>query len=83
LIYNIQYKSTVQKDLKRLPKSEVIKILNQIEDVLSKDAGKFPVLKGEFKVLRKFRVGNYRVIYTLLKSEVSVMRISHRKEVYK
>lgn len=83
MIYNIQYKSTVQKDLKRLPKSEVIKILNQIEDVLSKDAGKFPVLKGEFKVLRKFRVGNYRVIYTLLKSEVSVMRISHRKEVYK
>ncbi len=83
MIYNIQYKSTVQKDLKRLPKSEVIKILNQIEDVLSKDAGKFPVLKGEFKGLRKFRVGNYRVIYTLLKSEVSVMRISHRKEVYK
>lgn len=83
MVYNIQYKSSVQKELKKLSKIEANKILNQIEYILSKDANKFPVLKGEFKGLRKFRVGNYRVIYTLSKNEVIVLSVGHRKDEYK
>ena len=83
MVYNITYKYTVQKDLKRISKIEANKILNQIEDILSKDAGNFPLLMGEFKGLRKFRVGNFRVIYSLSKNEVTILRIGNRKEVYK
>lgn len=83
MVYNIIYKSTVQKDLKRISKIDANKILNQIEEILSIDAGKFPLLKGEFKGLRKFRVGNFRVIYSLSKNEVTILRIGNRKEVYK
>ncbi|MEO8210911.1 MAG: type II toxin-antitoxin system RelE/ParE family toxin [bacterium] len=82
MAYKIQYKSSVEKDLKRIAKSDVEKILDEIEKNLSNEASKFPMLKGKFKGLRKFRVGNYRVIYSIQKIDVVILKIGHRKEVY-
>jgi mRNA-degrading endonuclease RelE of RelBE toxin-antitoxin system len=31
----------------------------------------------------KYRVGDYRVIYAVLGNEVLVLRIGHRKDIYK
>ncbi|MDO9350111.1 MAG: type II toxin-antitoxin system mRNA interferase toxin, RelE/StbE family [Deltaproteobacteria bacterium] len=43
----------------------------------------YPILKGQFAGLRKYRVGDYRVIYAILGDDVLVLRIGHRKDVYK
>ena len=83
MAYNIVYKKSVQRDLKKLPKAEARRILNQVEDDLSKNADTYPILKGPFAGLRKYRVGDYRVIYAILAGEVLVLRIGHRKDVYK
>jgi mRNA interferase RelE/StbE len=83
LAYNIVYKKSVQRDLKKLSKAEARRVLNQVEEELSKNADTYPVLKGQFAGLRKYRVGDYRVIYAILGDEVLVLRIGHRKEVYK
>jgi mRNA interferase RelE/StbE len=83
LAYNIVYKKSVQRDLKRLSKAEAQRVLNQIEGDLSENADTYPVLKGQFKGLRKYRIGDYRVIYAILGDDVLVLRIGHRKEVYK
>ncbi len=83
MAYNIIYKKSVQRDLKKLSKPEARRILNQIEDDLAKTADTYPVLKGPFAGLRKYGVGDYRVIYAILADEVLVLRIGHRKEVYK
>jgi len=83
LAYNIVYKKSVQRDLKKLSKAEARRILNQVEEELSKNADTYPVLKGPFAGLRKYRVGDYRVIYAILAGEVLVLRIGHRKDVYK
>jgi len=83
LAYNIGYKKSVERDLKKLPKAEARKILEQIEEELSEKADAYPVLKRQFTGLRKFRVGDYRVIYAILDVEVLVLRIGHRKDVYK
>ena len=83
MAYNIVYKKSVQRDLKKLPKAEAHRILNQVEEELSKNADTYPVLKGQFAGLRKYRVGEYRVIYAILEDDVLVLRISHRKDVYK
>ena len=83
MAYNIVYKNSVQRDLKRLSKAEAQHVLNQIEEELSKNADTYPVLKGKFKGLRKYRIGDDRVIYAILKNEVLVLRIGHRKQVYK
>ncbi len=81
--YNIIYKKSVQRDLKKLSKTEADRILNQVEEDLSKNADTYPVLKGQFADLRKYRVGKYRVIYAILGHDVLILRIGHRKDVYK
>ena len=83
MAYNIVYKRSVQRDLKKLAKAEADRILNEIEQELSKNADTYPVLKGQFSGLRKYRIGDYRVIYALLGDDCLVLRIGHRKEVYK
>jgi mRNA interferase RelE/StbE len=83
LAYNIVYKRSIQRDLEKLPKAEADRILNEIEQELSKNADTYPVLKGQFTGLRKYRIGDYRVIYALLGDDCLVLRIGHRKEVYK
>jgi mRNA interferase RelE/StbE len=83
LAYNIVYKKSVQRDLKKLSKAEAHRVLNQVEEELSKNAETYPVLKGQFAGLRKYRVGDYRVIYAILGDDVLVLRIGHRKDVYK
>jgi mRNA interferase RelE/StbE len=83
LAYNIVYKRSVQRDLKKVPKAEADRILNEIEQELSKNADTYPVLKGQFAGLRKYRIGDYRVIYALIGDDCLVLRIGHRKEVYK
>jgi len=83
LAYNVVYKKSVQRDLKKLSKAEARRILNQIEEDLSKNADAYPVLKGQFAGLRKYRVGDYRVIYAILGEDALVLRIGHRKDIYK
>ena len=83
MAYNVVYKKSVQRDLKKLSKAEARRILNQIEEDLSKNADAYPVLKGQFAGLRKYRVGDYRVIYAILGEDALVLRMGHRKDVYK
>jgi mRNA interferase RelE/StbE len=83
LAYNIVYKKSIERDLKKLPKAEAKRVLNQLEEELPKNAGTYPVLKGQFAGLRKYRVGDYRVIYVILGGDVLILRIAHRKDVYK
>lgn len=81
--YNIVYKSSVKKDLKKISKKELPVILNDIEYVLKITPLKGKELKGEFAGLFSYRIGNYRVIYTILGNTILVLRVSHRKDVYK
>jgi addiction module RelE/StbE family toxin len=83
LAYNITYKVSVKRDLKKLGSAEARRILDQLEDDLSKKPEKYPALKGEFAGLRKYRVGDYRVIFAILGQDVLVLRIGHRKDVYR
>lgn len=73
----------MKKDLRNISKSEVEKILAKIEEVLSVKAPDFPILKGKFRGLRKFRLGNYRVIYTFSGNSILILKIGNRKDVYK
>ena len=81
--YNIVYKSSVRKDLERIDKRQLLKILNKIESVFKSVPLKGKKLKGEFKGLSSYRISDYRVIYTILGSTILILRISHRKDVYK
>ena len=83
MAYNIGYKKSVERDLKKLPKAEARRILDQIEEELPEKADAYPVLKGQFAGLRNFRVGDCRMIFAIMGNEAIVLRIGHRKDVYK
>ena len=83
MAYNITFKKSVSKDLKKLSHSDKTRILNKLTSELSKKADKFPELQGAFAGLRKYRVGDYRIIYSIMHNTVLIVRIRHRKEVYK
>ena len=83
MAYSITYKKSVAKDLSRLGKSEARRILDKIEKELSARADNYPLLKGAFAGLRKLRVGDFRVIFAVLEREVLILRIGHRRDIYK
>ena len=83
MAYRIVYKKSVHRDLKKLAKVEAKRVLDRLEKDLSDRPEAFPLLKGPFAGLRKYRVGDYRVIYVLLEEDVVVLRIGHRREIYK
>jgi len=69
--------------LKRIDRDQADKILTKIEEELPSKAESFPVLSGKFAGLRKFRVGDYRVIYTIIVNTALILRIRHRREAYR
>ena len=81
--YKITFKKSVSRDLKKFGKSQAKNILDKIEKELSFKADQYPQLKGRFSGLRKYRIGNYRVIFCLVNDTVLITRIKHRKEVYR
>jgi len=83
LAYKILYKKSVYRDLKKLGTTEANKVTSKLEKELSKKADSYPILKGQFAGLRKYRFSDYRVIYALLDEEVIVLRVGHRKDIYK
>ena len=81
--YRIAFKKSVRGDLKKIGKKQAERILKKIEEDLPNKAETFPSLKGKFAGLRKFRVGDYRVIYTIIEDTAIILRVSHRRESYK
>lgn len=83
MAFNIKYKKSIERDLKRLNKEDAGRILDKIEDELSDKADAYPLLKGDFAGLRKLRIGDYRVIYAIIKNDCLILRIGHRREIYR
>lgn len=81
--YKISFKKSVSRDLKKLNKNDAERILEKIEQDLPEKADTFPLLTGKFTGLRKFRIGDYRVIFTIIENTALVLRISHRRDAYR
>jgi len=85
MIYSIEFRPTVLKDIKRFPKRDLVRIKKRI-DALCTDLPDPTTtkMKGNNQ-LHKVRSGDYRIIYEIYddKLVVLVVKISHRKDVYK
>jgi mRNA-degrading endonuclease RelE of RelBE toxin-antitoxin system len=77
----ILYKSSVGRDLKHIESKSKEKILSQIRGVLADNPRSGEALHGEFGGLLKIRVGDYRVISTVIGDDVLILRIRHRSKV--
>lgn len=71
------------KDLRKIDPPLVRDILRNIETDLAANPGKDKALTGTFLGLFSYRVGDFRVIYSLHETTILILRIAHRKDAYK
>lgn len=85
MAYALKFKASVEKDLRKIGPKEGARILEDIAKKLAKDPKKGIPLKGSKNELWRYRVGDYRVIYSFNDEElwILVVHIAHRKEVYR
>ena len=81
--YRITFKKSVARDLKKIDRHQADAILRKIQEELPDQAETLPVLAGRFSGLRKFRIGDYRVIFSIVGDSVIILRIGHRREIYR
>lgn len=81
---SIRWDRRAVKELQVLPKDVRRHVYDAVE-TLSDHPLQGSSLSGEWKGLRRLRVGQYRVIYAFDGTEllISVVRISHRREAYR
>ncbi len=81
--YNLVYTRRAEKDIKKLDssiKSRIGNALLKLQDnpLLYSDKLSDPAL-GTYK----FRIGDYRVIFDIEGNDVVILRVGHRREIYK
>ena len=85
MTYEIEIKSSAQKELAKLPRNIADKVIENIR-ALAND----PRPDGCKKLVGtdyayRIRINNYRVVYSIFDQQlvIQVIKIAHRKDVYK
>ncbi|MBF0113013.1 MAG: type II toxin-antitoxin system RelE/ParE family toxin [Desulfamplus sp.] len=83
--YKIEWKESASKELKKLDRSSIPRIIESIELLANTP---YPVgckkIVGSEHIYR-IRVGDYRVIYTIESDRliIEIIRVGHRKDIYR
>jgi mRNA interferase RelE/StbE len=82
--YSLKIKSSAAKKIQCLPHSDRVRVVEAIDN-LKANPHSGTLLKGQLTGLRRIRVGNYRVIYEVQHAVlvILVLRVGHRKEIYR
>ena len=83
--YKLYYHQDIPKeDLPGIPGNIRKRIKYAIESRLVSDPEKYGLpLKRGLQGYRKLRVGDYRIIFQVKEQNIIVLKIGHRKDVYK
>jgi mRNA interferase RelE/StbE len=84
--YDIRILDTATRELARLDKSAGSRIVERINRLAKNlDNIKPEALTGDLAGLYKLRVGNYRVLYEIIRNERAIVihSIGHRREIYR
>ena len=84
MTYSIEIKASAQKSLQSINKPDRQRLITAIYGLADDPLAGSP-LKGDLAGLRRLRVGNYRVVYQIQERQLTVLvvRIGHRREVYR
>jgi mRNA interferase RelE/StbE len=82
--YEIFFKDSVWKELKKIPKNDLKKIISRVEQ-LGNDPRPMGCEKLTDYELYRIRQGNYRIVYSIQDNELTVwvIKVGHRKDVYR
>ena len=82
--YNILFRHSVTKDLVRIPKKDLKRIINIIKSLSDNPRPPgYEKLSGQ----ERYRIckGNYRIVYSMRDRDLTVwiVKVSHRRDVYR
>ena len=83
--YRLEWRASTKKDLRGIPPHDVKKIIEAAESLVQDPFPKASLkLTGSDHAYR-MRVGNYRIIYDVFAKilVIEVIKVGHRKDVYK
>ena len=80
----IRWERRAVKDAAQLPKDDRARVVAAVES-LREDPLRGSILHAGWRGFRRLRVGPYRVVYAFDGTEllISVIRVGHRREVYR
>jgi mRNA interferase RelE/StbE len=83
--YNIEWKSSAAKELKKLPKPIISKILLAVESMAAEPRPTGVRKLTDTENTYRIRIGEYRVVYNIFDRRlvVEVIRVRDRKDAYK
>ncbi|MEW6040296.1 MAG: type II toxin-antitoxin system RelE/ParE family toxin [Elusimicrobiota bacterium] len=73
-----------EKDIKNLSEENCEKVKNALR-FLSDEPFKGESLLGKYKGLKRYRIGDFRIVYEINLKEkcIVIIKIKHRKDVYR
>lgn len=82
--YRIFFRRSVEKDISRIPKKDVKRILDRIK-TLEKDPRPAGCEKLTGQERYRLRQGRYRIVYSIQDDELTIwiVTVGHRKDVYR
>jgi mRNA interferase RelE/StbE len=86
LVYDVIWHEKAVKDLKNLDHPVRKRIVEKVKNHLCNNPEmKGKGLKGIFKGMFSFRVGDYRILYVMDREarQIKILTISHRKDIHK
>lgn len=82
--YRLTFKSSVRRDLRRIPSADVTRILKRIE-ALAQDPRPAGCEKLSQQERYRVRQGVYRIVYEVFDHDllVNVVKVAHRRDVWR
>lgn len=84
-LYTIRIAPIAKKQIEALPDNIRSKVITVLAEVLAKNPFIGKALKAELKGLYSYRIGDYRIIYDVVRHEllIQVIKVMHRREAYR
>lgn len=82
-MYKIIFTNRAVKDLKRISKSEQLKVAAKLKEYAQEPLNYAKKLSSPKIGTYRFRIGDYRVIFDLEGKDLVVLRIGSRQDIYK
>ncbi len=85
MAYTVEFRPSVWKNIKNVPKKDLVKIKSKIEEISSNLPDPATTKMSGSNEFHKIRIGNYRIIYEIHEDRlvILVIKIGHRKDVYR
>ncbi|MBZ5727499.1 MAG: type II toxin-antitoxin system RelE/ParE family toxin [Acidobacteriia bacterium] len=74
---------SARSDLRAIDRKEAIRILQALTRYGESGERDVKALAAEWQGHFRLRVGDYRIIFTILPDEITIVRVSHRSEAYR